>query len=68
MRRIINCMHLKYLITAVLIRCVYFSILTGDDEDEEIYSTEDCGFAAKKRKKDHFGTDSQCKTGFFYLF
>ncbi|XP_071597901.1 F-box only protein 25 isoform X3 [Heliangelus exortis] len=37
-------------------------ILTGDDEDEEIYSTEDCEFAAKKRKKDHFrnNTDSQC--------
>ncbi|XP_075001272.1 F-box only protein 25 isoform X7 [Calonectris borealis] len=35
-------------------------ILTG--EDEEIYSTEDCEFAAKKRKKDHFrnNTDSQC--------
>ncbi|KAM9273952.1 F-box only protein 25 isoform 1-T2 [Cariama cristata] len=37
-------------------------IITGDDEDEEIYSTEDCEFAAKKRKKDHFrnNTDSQC--------
>ncbi|XP_074009294.1 F-box only protein 25 isoform X1 [Numenius arquata] len=37
-------------------------ILTGDDEDEEIYNTEDCEFAAKKRKKDHFrnNTDSQC--------
>ncbi|NXK10833.1 FBX25 protein, partial [Herpetotheres cachinnans] len=37
-------------------------IITGDEEDEEIYSTEDCEFAAKKRKKDHFrnNTDSQC--------
>lgn len=67
MQRITRCMHLKYLITAVLIRYVYFSILTGDDEDEEIYSTEDCEFAAKKRKKDHFrnNMDSQCKAGFF---
>ncbi|XP_074905339.1 F-box only protein 25 isoform X5 [Buteo buteo] len=37
-------------------------IITGDDEHEEIFSTEDCEFAAKKRKKDHFrnNTDSQC--------
>ncbi|XP_068017457.1 F-box only protein 25 isoform X4 [Melanerpes formicivorus] len=37
-------------------------IITGDGEDEEIYGTEDCEFAAKKRKKDHFrtNTDSQC--------
>ncbi|XP_035176580.1 F-box only protein 25 isoform X2 [Oxyura jamaicensis] len=36
-------------------------ILTGD-EDEEIYTTEDCEFAAKKRKKDHCSnnTNSQC--------
>ncbi|NXY80906.1 FBX25 protein, partial [Alcedo cyanopectus] len=35
-------------------------IITGDDE--EIYNTEDCELAAKKRKKDHFrnNTDSQC--------
>lgn len=63
-------MHLKYLITAVLISCVYFSILTGDGEDEEIYGTEDCEFAAKKRKKDHFrdNTDSQCKDGVFLIY
>nr|XP_042704708.1 F-box only protein 25 isoform X3 [Chrysemys picta bellii] len=32
------------------------------DDDEEIYRTEDCEFAAKKRKKDHFrnNTKSQC--------
>ncbi|XP_039571567.1 F-box only protein 25 isoform X3 [Passer montanus] len=37
-------------------------IITGDDENEEVYNTEDCEFAAKKRKKDHFrnNTDSQC--------
>uniref|UniRef100_A0A8C3VJG5 F-box only protein 25 n=1 Tax=Catharus ustulatus TaxID=91951 RepID=A0A8C3VJG5_CATUS len=37
-------------------------IITGDDENEEVYNTEDCEFAAKKRKKDHFrnNADSQC--------
>ncbi|XP_042704710.2 F-box only protein 25 isoform X3 [Chrysemys picta bellii] len=32
------------------------------DDDEEIYRTEDCEFAAKKRKKDHFRNHakSQC--------
>ncbi|XP_058691877.1 F-box only protein 25 isoform X6 [Poecile atricapillus] len=37
-------------------------IINGDDENEEVYNTEDCEFAAKKRKKDHFrnNTDSQC--------
>lgn len=63
-------MHLKYLIASILIRCFYFSIITGDDENEEVYNTEDCEFAAKKRKKDHFrnNTDSQCKAGVFNLF
>ncbi|EMP34782.1 F-box only protein 25 [Chelonia mydas] len=39
------------------------SILADDDEEEEeIYRTEDCEFAAKKRKKDHFRnkSKSQC--------
>lgn len=60
-------MHLKYLIASILIRCFYFSIITGDDENEEVYNAEDCEFAAKKRKKDHFrnNTDSQCKPVFF---
>ncbi|XP_025910791.1 F-box only protein 25 isoform X2 [Apteryx rowi] len=38
-------------------------ILTDDDDDdEEIYRTEDCEFATKKRKKDHCrnNTNSQC--------
>ncbi|KAM9562652.1 F-box only protein 25 isoform 4-T5 [Guaruba guarouba] len=35
-------------------------IITGDDEDEAIYSTEDCEFAAKKRKKDHCMNNTQC--------
>ncbi|CAM5131497.1 unnamed protein product [Natator depressus] len=38
-------------------------ILADDDDDEEeIYRTEDCEFAAKKRKKDHFRnkSKSQC--------
>ncbi|XP_043398263.1 F-box only protein 25 isoform X6 [Chelonia mydas] len=38
-------------------------ILADDDEEEEeIYRTEDCEFAAKKRKKDHFRnkSKSQC--------
>ncbi|KAM9018826.1 F-box only protein 25 isoform 1-T1 [Ara ararauna] len=34
-------------------------IITGDDEDEAIYSTEDCEFAAKKRKKDHCMNNTQ---------
>ncbi|XP_015714799.1 F-box only protein 25 isoform X3 [Coturnix japonica] len=36
-------------------------ILTGDDDDE-MYASEDCESAAKKRKKDHCrnNTDSQC--------
>ncbi|XP_061213605.1 F-box only protein 25 isoform X1 [Neopsephotus bourkii] len=59
MQRIMSHLHLKYVITAVLIRCVYFSIVT-DDEDEAIYSTEDCEFAAKKRKKDHCTNNTQC--------
>lgn len=66
-------MHLKYLITAILISFFFFfnfSIITGDDENEEVYNTEDCEFAAKKRKKDHFrnNTDSQCKPELFLLF
>ncbi|KAF2983618.1 hypothetical protein EK904_003256 [Melospiza melodia maxima] len=46
------------------------SIITGDEESEEVYNTEDCELAAKKRKKDHFrnNTDSQCKAGVFHLF
>ncbi|XP_067150341.1 F-box only protein 25 isoform X6 [Apteryx mantelli] len=37
-------------------------ILADDDDDEEIYRTEDCEFATKKRKKDHCrnNTNSQC--------
>ncbi|XP_062482251.1 F-box only protein 25 isoform X4 [Pezoporus occidentalis] len=35
-------------------------IITGDGEDEAIYSTEDCEFAAKKRKKDHCTNNTQC--------
>ncbi|OXB69728.1 UNVERIFIED_CONTAM: hypothetical protein H355_010568, partial [Colinus virginianus] len=37
-------------------------IITGDDDEEEMYASEDCEFAAKKRKKDHCrnNTDSQC--------
>ncbi|NXD72961.1 FBX25 protein, partial [Eolophus roseicapillus] len=40
-------------------------IITGDDEDEAIYSTEDCEFAAKKRKKDHCTNNTQCKADFY---
>lgn len=70
MQKIVRCTHLKCLITSILIRCFYFSIITGDDENEEVYSTEHCEFAAKKRKKDHCrnNTDSQCKAGLFHLF
>lgn len=67
MQRIMSHMHLIYVITAGLIRCVYFSIITGDDEDEAIYSTEDCEFAAKKRKKDHCTNNTQCKAGFSFI-
>ncbi len=37
-------------------------ILTGGDDDDEMYASEDCELAAKKRKKDHCrnNTDSQC--------
>ncbi|XP_025957654.1 F-box only protein 25 isoform X1 [Dromaius novaehollandiae] len=38
------------------------TVILTDDDDEEIYSTEHCEFATKKRKKDHCrsNTDSQC--------
>uniref|UniRef100_A0A452I1I8 Uncharacterized protein n=1 Tax=Gopherus agassizii TaxID=38772 RepID=A0A452I1I8_9SAUR len=38
------------------------AVILTDDEEEEIYRTEDCEFAAKKRKKEHFwnNTKSQC--------
>lgn len=62
-----KCLTIRWLFSYTCV-CFNFSILTVDDED--ICNTEDCEFAAKKRKKDHFrnNANSQCKTRLLFTF
>lgn len=44
---------------------LYFSILNS--EDEEIFNNEECEYASKKRKKDHFRSDTNTQSKVIFL-